>query len=170
MVAILPANKLRFLSATTLFFVLSSTLMLSMCASSNQELAISTIIEAEQSMAQAYEAVLDAERVGADVSGLLGRLNEGAAWLSEARMAFEVDNLEEAVRVAGLTSEVGFEVEGEADRLEVEVGQAHVTRTWWFIVGSILAVSIVIVVSVLSYQYFKRRYYRRLLKMRSRVE
>ena len=66
--------------------------------------------------------------------------------------------------------EVGFEVEGEADRLEVEAGQAHFNRMWWFIVGSILAVSIVIVASLLGYRMFKRRYYRRLLKMRSRVE
>ena len=143
--------------------------MLSMCTSSNQGLAISTIIEAEQSMARAYEAVLDAERVGADVSGLLGRLNEGAAWLSEARMAFEDDNFEEAVRVAQLTSEVGFEVSGEADGFEVEAGQVYVNRMWWFIVGSILAVSIVIVASLLSYQYFKRRYYRGLLERKPRV-
>jgi len=152
-----------------LFFVLSSTLTLSTCASSNQELAISTIIEAEQSMAQAYEAVLDAESVGADVSGLSGRLNEGAAWLSEARMAFEDDKFEEAVRVAELTSEVGFEVAGKADGFKVEAGQAHVNRMWWFIVGSILAVSIVVVAGLLSYQYLKRRYYRRLLEMRPRA-
>lgn len=170
MVVILSTSRLSFLSATVLLFVLSSILLVSVVASNNQELAISTIIEAEQSMARAYAAVLDAERVGADVSGLLGRLNEGAAWLSEARMAFEDDKFEEAVRVAELTSEVGFEVVGKADGFKVETGQAHVNRMWWFIVGSILAVSIVIVASLLSYQYFKRRYYRRLLKMRSRVE
>ena len=161
--------RLRFLSAAVLLFALSSTLMISVSATGNQEVAAFTISDAEQSMARAYEAVLDAERFGASVSGLLVRLNDAAALLSEARMAFDVGDFEDATRFAESTSEVGYEVVDEAELLEIEANNAQVHRSWWFMVTSALGVSVVLVASLLGYEYFKRRYYRRLSKMKSRV-
>lgn len=169
MVDSLSANRLRFVSAMALLFVLSSILMFSVSALSNREITISSISEAEQSMAEAYEAVLDAERVGANVSSLLVRLNDGAGLLSEAHMAFEVGDFEEAVRFAELSSEVAWEVGGEAEWLEVEANTVGVSRSRWFILASFLGVSFVIVANLLGYEYFKRRYYRQLSKMRPRV-
>jgi hypothetical protein len=84
-------------------------------------------------------------------------------------MAFEVGNFKEAIHFAELCSETGFEVKSEAERLEVKANYAYVNRSWWFVVGSVLGVSIVLSVSLLGYRYFKRRYYRRLLKTRPRV-
>jgi hypothetical protein len=164
-----PAIRLRFLCATVLLFALSSALMPLVCASINKEVAAFAISEAEQSMAQAYEAVLDAERVGADISGLLVRLNDAAALLSKARMAFDVGDFEEATRFAESTSEIGYEVVDEAELLEIEANNAQVYRSWWFLVTSALGVSVVLVASLLGYEYFKRRYYRRLSKMEPRV-
>jgi len=168
-VAMRSGVRLRFLSATVLLFALSSALMPLVRAPINQEVAASTISEAEQSMARAYEAVLDAERVGADISGLLVRLNDAAALLSEARMAFDVGDFEEATRFAESTSEVGYEVVDEAELLEIEANNAQVHRSWWFLGSSALGVSVVLVASLLGYEFFKRRYYQRLSKMRPRV-
>ena len=164
-----PAIRLRFLCATVLLFALSSALMPLVCASINKEVAAFAISEAEQSMAQAYEAVLDAERVGADISGLLVRLNDAAALLSKARMAFDVGDFEEATRFAESTSEIGYEVVDEAELLEIEANNAQVHRSWWFLGSSALGVSVVLVASLLGYEFFKRRYYQRLSKMRPRV-
>jgi hypothetical protein len=168
-VAMRSGVRLRFLSETVLLFALSSTLMLSVSATGNQEVAASTISEAEESMARAYEAVLDAERVGADISGLLVRLNDAAALLSNAHMAFDVEDFEEATRFAESTSEVGYEVVDEAELLEIEANNAQVDKSWLFLVTSALGVSVVLVASLLGYEYFKRRYYQRLSKMRPRV-
>lgn len=143
--------------------------MLSVSASSNQEVALSNISESEQSMAHAYDAVLDAERVGANVSGLLVRLNDAAGLLSESHMAFEAGDFEEAIRFAELSIEVGSEVGSEAELLKVKANNASVNRTWWFMFGSVLGVSFVLIASLLGYRYFKRRYYGRMLKMRPRV-
>jgi len=169
-VAMVSAIRLGFLCATVLLFALSSALMPLVSASINQEVAGSTISEAEQSMAQAYEAVLDAERVGADISGLLVGLNDAAALLSQARMAFDVGDFEEATRFAESTSEIGYDVVDEAELLEIEANNAQVYRSWWFLVISTLGVSVVIVASLLGYKYFKRHYYQRLSKMKPRVE
>lgn len=51
-------------------------------SAADREVASETISEAELAMGQAYEAVLDAERVDAEVSGLLVRLNDAAELLS----------------------------------------------------------------------------------------
>jgi len=167
-VAMWPAIRLRFLCATVLLFALSSALMPLVCASINKEVAAFAISEAEQSMAQAYEAVLDAERVGADISGLLVRLNDAAALLSNAHMAFEVEDFEEATGFAELASEVGYEVVDEAELLEIEANNAQVDKSWLFLVTSALGVSTVLVASLLGYEFFKRRYYGRLSKMKPR--
>jgi len=163
------AIRLRFLCATVLLFALSSTLMISVSATGSQEVAASTIYEAEQSMARAYEAVLDAERFGADISGLLVRLNDAAVLLSEARMAFDVGDFEEATRFAESTSEIGSEAVDEAELLEIEANNAQVQKSWRFMVTSALGISTVLVASLLGYKYFKRRYYRRLSKMKPKV-
>lgn len=152
-----------------LLFVLSLSPRLAVSASNIQEVATSAISAAEQSVAQAYEAVLDAERIGGNVSGLIVRLNDAADLLSEARMAFDARDFDEAIRFAGLSSEVGREVGDAAARVRVEANQALANRSWWFTGGSILGVLVVLSACLLGYPHFKRWYYRRLLKMKPRV-
>jgi len=145
-------------------------LMFPVSAAGNQEVAASRISEAEWWMAQAYEAVLDAESADADVSGLLVRLNDAAELLSEARMAFDGGDFDEAAGFAESMSEVGYEIVDEAELLEIEAAKARVHSSWGFLAISVLGVSVVVVASVLGYSFFKRRYYRRLSKMKPRVE
>lgn len=165
----LVANRSRFVCAMTLVFVLSSILTLSVAALSSREVAVSSVSEAEQSIVRAYVTVLDAERVGGNVSGLLVRLNDAAGLISNASTALEVGNFDEAVSLAALSSQVGSEVRIEAERLQVEANSANATRSLWYMGGSVLGVSAVAGFSFLGYRYLKRAYYRRLLKMKPRV-
>ena len=143
--------------------------MLQVSGLSRQEEAASAISEADQSLAQAYNAVLDVEKVGADVSGLLVKLNDAAGLLSEARKSFELGSFDEAARFAQLSIEGGRGVVSGAESLEVDANCANVSRLWWFLIGSVLGLPIVVSASFVGYRYFKRLYYRRLLKMRPRV-
>lgn len=169
MVALLSTTKLRSLSTKILFLVLVSVLILSVSASNNREEAVSSVSEAEQSLTQAYKAVRDAEIVGANISGLLTRLNHAAGMLSEAKMAFDVGNFEEAVHLAETSNEVGRLVESETESLKGEAVYTSLAKLQVFIGGSVLAVSFVLFASLLCYRYFKRRYYRRLLEMKPKV-
>ena len=166
----MQSTKLCFLSASVLLLVLFSMLMFSVSAADNQEDAASSISEAELWMAQAYDAVLAAESADADVSGLLIRLNDGAELLSEAHMAFDVGDFDDASGYAESMSEVDYEVVDEAELLEIEAANAQVQSSWEFLGVSVLGVSVVVVVSVWGYRFFKRHYYSRLSKMRPRVE
>jgi hypothetical protein len=85
-VNLFPA-RLRFIAAIVLLLVLSSFLPRSVFAVGNQE-ASSTISEADQVVKQAYMTVLDAESAGANVTGLLARLNDAAVLLVQAEMAY----------------------------------------------------------------------------------
>jgi len=166
----MQSSKLRFLSASVLLFALFSMLMFPVSAAGNQEVAASSISEAEGWMAKAYEAVLDAERVDADVSGLLVRLNDAAVLLSEARMSFDVGDFEAAAGYVESTSEVGCEIVDEAELLKIEAANARVYSSWIFLAISVVGVSVVVVASVVGYRFFKRYYYGRLVKMKPRVE
>ncbi len=145
------------------------SLGLSASGRNSQDAAVSTVSKAEQSLAQAYAAVVDAESAGVNVVRLLLGLNDANKLLSEAQSALEVDDFEECVRLAELAIEAGSGVANEARVLEVEVNDAHVSLLWWVAGSSILGVSVVALVSVFGYRYFKRWYYQRLLKMKPRI-
>jgi hypothetical protein len=160
--------ELCLLAGMVLLVSLFSGLVVSVTAVSSQDAATS-VSEAEQSLAQAYIAVLDAERAGANVSSLLVRLNEGADLLSESQLALEDGNSVEASRLATLLSSVAGDVWDEAARLKVEAGDAAVNRSWFYLVVSVVVVSVVLVASGLGYRYFKGWYFRRLLKLKPKV-
>jgi hypothetical protein len=160
--------ELCLLAVMILLVSLFSGLAVSVTAVSSQDVA-EGVLEAEQSLEQAYIAVLDAERAGANVSGLLVKLNEGADLLSASQLAFESGNFTEASRLAASLSSVAGDVWDEAARLKVEAGDAAVNRSWFCLVLSVVVVSVVLVASVLGYRYFKGWYFRRLLKLKPKV-
>ena len=166
----MQSSKLCFLSAVIVFLVLFSTLMFSVSAADNQEVAASSISKAEKWMAKAYEAVLDAESFDSDVSGLLVRLNDAAKLLSDAHMSFDIGDFDGASGYADSTSEMCYEIVDEAEFLEIEAANARVYSSWVFLAISVVAVSVVVVASVVGYKFFKRYYYDRLDKMRPEVE
>ena len=169
MVDVLFIVRLRLLFAVALLSVLFSILVPSAAGVSRQEAAVSTVSEAEQFIVQAYEAVVGAESAGAHVSSLLVGLNDAVGLLSEAQVALEVGDFEECIRLAELSREAGSGVGNAARALEVEANYAHANLSWWFAGGSVLGVSIVVLTSFFGYRYFKRRYYKRLLKIKPRV-
>ena len=165
----MPTRTLRVLAILLLVSVLSVMLVGSAVAASKQEVATSMIAEAEHAIVQAYAVVLGAERAGANVSGLLVELTDAAGLAADARMEFEAGDFEEAIRCAELSLEVGDRVEEAAAELEVDAVQAHAERVWWFGGVSVLGCVVVLCGALVGYRYFKRFYYRRLLKLRPRV-
>ena len=169
MVAMHFEVRLRFLSATVLIFALSSTLMLSTSASSNQEIAIISISEADYSMIQAHEAVLDAEEAGADVSALLDRLNVAGEYLAEAHVCYRLGDLENATRFAGLCFDIVEGAKSEAVELKNEKHGLLVASLFVRIVGSYVGVMVVVLLGYVIWLVFKRRYQRRVLGLKPEV-
>jgi hypothetical protein len=165
----LKAFRLGFVAAVLCVLVFSGLLPFAFSKSVGQGATVSAIADAEQALSQAYEAVLDAEKAGANVSVLLVKLNGGVDSFLDAQRAFESGDDVEAVRLANSASGVAGEVWDEAATLSVEAGDAAVDRSWVFLVVSTVAVSVVAVGSWVGYRFFKQWYYRRLLKMKPKV-
>ena len=109
--------KLLVISVLLLFLLPVSILGVS---ASSEDVATLSITQAEETLASAFEAVLDAEMAGANVSGLLGRLNLGGEYLAEAYVWYRLGVSENASRFADLCFEVVGDVGSEAVELRDE--------------------------------------------------
>jgi len=136
---------------------------------SSQVVAAPAVSRAEEVLASAYEAVLEAEGAGANVSALVARLSEAGELLAQAQVSYRLEDFDGAARFADLCGEIGEEVKVEAhglrDQAVLEAGQ----RFRWTMIGSIVGVVAILCLSLLGWRAFKRRYYGRLLEMRPEV-
>jgi len=127
------------------------------------------LTNAESTLVSAYQKVLEAEEAGANVSGLLVRLNEAGGFLARARMAYTLGDFDEAVRFASSSGDVAVEVQNSAVGLrDLALGDG-VQRLWFTLVGSVVGVVLVVLGCFWVWRVFKRRYYRRVLGMKPEV-
>jgi len=166
---IVTVSKAGFAGILILTFILYSVLPFSVRGVNYREFS-ATIGEAEQAIVAGFEATFDAERAGANVSSLLVQLNEGAEYLSTARMAFEDGNYSEADRLSGLSSEVGAQVESDALILKAEASDAAAGRYRLYLASSAVAMVIVVFATFLGYRFFKKRDLEHLLEMKPEVK
>jgi len=138
-------------------------------AESDNNAALSAIDGAEVSMVSAYEAVLEAEEAGVDVSELLARLNDAGELLVKARVAYGLGDFDGAVGFAGLCSEVGGGVGSDAVDLRLGIQRSGVTELWLTLVGSLVGVVVVVFVGFFGWGVVKRRFVRRVLEMKVEV-
>lgn len=127
------------------------------------------VAEAEESLVMAYDAVLDAEEAGANVSNLFNKLNIGGECLAEAYASVRLGDSESAGRFAGLCVEAVDDVESEAFLLRNEAARLERADFSVKVFGSAVGVVIVVVSGVVLWEIFKRRYHENFLKLRPEV-
>jgi len=124
-------------------------------ASGNE--AASAISQAEEVVVSAYEAVLEAEQAGADVSGLLFWLNEAGEYLAASRMFLRLEDFSESVRLSDLGEAIGKDVERDAHVLkDLALGES-VQRMLFTAVGSLIGVVLVVVGSFWLWNFLRKR-------------
>jgi len=138
-------------------------------AAYSENTAASAIDMAEAAMVSAYEAVLGAEQAGANVSGLLARLNVAGEYLANAHIWHGLGDFENATRFANLCYDIGEEVRNEAVELKNEAHGLWVLDLLLRMTMSIVGVICVVFLSFLVWGAFKRRYYKRVLGMKPEV-
>lgn len=152
-----------------LFALVSSVFVLGIKASDVEDVT-SAIEGAESAMGLAYEAVLEAEGAGADVTGLLDELNVGAEALSKAHMSYRVGDYDDAVYLANSCCDSVKGIEAEAINLRDAAAVERRQRLLSTSLSSIVAVGCIFCGGFFGWRLFKRRYYRRILKMKPEVE
>lgn len=152
-----------------LFTVVSSVSVLGIKAMDVEDVVSSSVESVEDTVVGAYGAVLEAESVGADVSGLLDRLNVAGEYWALARMSLRMGNMEEAAGNASLSVEALDGLVEEAWVLRDRVIRESGERSWLAIGGSIVGLVTVVCGGWLSWSWFKKRYNEQALEMRPEV-
>ena len=127
------------------------------------------IAEAEEILGSAYGAVLEAEEAGANVSGLLVRLNLGGEYLAEAYVCYRLGDSENASRFVGLCYEVVEDLGREAVGLRNEAERVRDADFVIMTSGSVVGVVVVLILGLVIWRVFKQGYRKRLLELRPEV-
>ncbi len=162
-------SGLKFSYLLIILLVFAVSAFVSPALAADRESAAFAIQDADVEMVSAYEAVIEAESAGADVSGFSKLLKDAAQLLAQAHTSFRAGDFESATRFAGLSAEIGNEVEAKAYQLRDLQRGLPVWHTWLTIVQSLFAVLAVVLLSFLAWSVFKRLYYRRADIMRPEV-
>jgi len=126
------------------------------------------VTDADTALRGAFAAALNAESAGANVSGLIGRLNEAGVALTGARVALAAGNYSDAVGGAG-------ECKGLADIVVLDAGllkndaAAQASRWWVTVLLGVTGSVVFVVVLFLVWRRFKRYYADKLLGCRPEV-
>ncbi len=131
--------------------------------------ASSSVGEADVAVRRAFNATLDAERAGANVFGLILRLNEAGGILAEAEMALGNGNSSEAASKAGQCVEIAESVKSDADVLKASALEKAQTVFWASLTFSVVSIAAFAVVLVLVWRRFKRGYVGKMLGMKPEV-
>jgi len=153
------SSNLKLLLILAVLFLFLLPVFISRVGASSEESAALAITQAEETMASAYEAVLEAKQARANVSGLLLQLNNASRYLAEARMLYRLENFDGAVHLANLSSEIGQEVRNSAEKLEIEGYESWIVGLWIRVASSIVGVIAVVFGTFIAWQVFKKHYF-----------
>jgi len=148
--------------------LMSSSAELAVCEST-RETGASVIESAEKSVFSAYQAVLEAEQVGANVSNLIGQLNIAGELLAQALILYRTGDLDGAINLSNLCYEMGVAIRAEAHKLRDVTIEAMGQRFRLTVLVSFGFISSIVCVSFFGWRAFERRYHRKILRMRLEV-
>jgi hypothetical protein len=163
------SHLLRGLTVILVVLAFSKLALTGVFAVAGESEAETEIQKAEAALSSAYVAVLEAEKNGADVSGLLAELGSGGEFLAEARMRYRNDDFDGASYYAGLSVENVDGLIGEAEQLKALAIAENKERFFLTVTGSGVAVIVVVLGSIGAWLFFKRRYFEKVLGMKPEV-
>jgi hypothetical protein len=148
-------------------FSLSLTLLPFHVSASDE--ASSAIGDADNALRRAFEAVLDAERAGANLSDLIVKLDEAGRLLAEAENAYRIGNFSEAVSKAEQCSVLADGVREEAITLKGEALAGAQIAFWQDLTVTAMGSAVFLVAMFFVWGWFKRAYVKKLLRMKLEV-
>ncbi len=138
-------------------------------SASQTDAANSAIEQANSALSSSFLAVSDAERAGADVSGLRRSLNVAMDLFSQAKMMLASGNPAGAVQAADLASETAKNVGNSASSLEALAIASNQFSFRSSLINSTVALAAFLVGLLLLWWMLRRRYVRGIGKLRPEV-
>ena len=131
--------------------------------------AYSAIHEADNLLQQAFVAVSEAKRSGANISGLLIKLDSAGNFLAEAQICYRNGDFEGAVYSANLSVQSVEGLVEEAEQLKALATAEYRQRSFQTMATSSLAVVAIVLGCAVVWRLFKQRYFEKVLKMKPEV-
>ena len=158
-------GRLAFLIVSFLLFSWSVCL----CSGVDRAAVDEVLGYAEGDLASAHVAVVEAEASGADVSGLLARVEAASGFLADAHNAYRLGDFDSAYLYAQYCIDEVDGIAGEASGLKVEAEDAYGRRLFSTAAVSSVVLSVFFVSSLVCWRFLKARYLRRVLEMKPEV-
>ena len=127
------------------------------------------ITDAENALSHSYVTVASAEKAGANVSVLAIDLNSAAALLNQAEDANASGNFESAISKADSSIGISNEVLGNATLLYNSASTNAKNAFWVTVAFSTVGATCFLIAAFLFWNWFSRRYNKKLLKMKVEV-
>ena len=135
----------------------------------SSEDASAKMSQAENAISEAFAGTLQAEAAGANIAGLLEKLNFAQENLDQAQFAFRNGNFTESVEKADFSIEAALSVKNEASEIK-NASILNGKNVFLFnIVFSLVAISAFLAGLVMVWRGIKRRHFRELAKMKPQV-
>jgi len=131
--------------------------------------ASGSVGNADAAVRQAFNAALGAERAGANVSGLIVRLNEAGSVLVEAEIALGDGNSSEAASKAAQCVGIAESVRSDADALKTSALDGAQTVFWMYLTFSVVGIAVFVSVLAVVWRRFKRGHVVKTLSMKPEV-
>jgi hypothetical protein len=150
---------LRSKTPITLFVILllSVTVVASpVCA--DQGAASAAISSAKNTIATCYSAAKEAEAAGANITALVGTLNEAGSLLSQAELAHAANDFDTALNLATQSQNRLNNFVGEANALKETAAQQQNQDFLINVVGSTIGTFAVIIAGFAVWRFLKKRY------------
>jgi predicted DNA repair protein MutK len=146
----------------SVFLLLS--MMTPVCFAVDVDQARSSVSRAEQALGSVYVQVADAAASGADVSGLLNKLDVAGSYLSDAFAALKREDYELALQKAASCENELTGLEEQAVSLKAEAKNASAFVFSESVIGSAIGLVLVLVLGFIGWRILKRSYLKRSLE------
>ena len=162
--------EIAFKSGVILFiFIVASASISSMDVVYGQQDMSPALHDAEGKIVSAFEAVAKAEGNGADVTGLINKMNDACNLLVDARILHHGGDLEGANLKAVECGVIVESVDAEAQALTLIAAEEAETEAKLTLAYSLTAIIAIILVSFLIWKRFKQHYRKQALGLKPEV-
>ena len=129
----------------------------------------SKLQEANIAVNQAYSAVLDAEKAGANVTNLILRLNYALEILAQAENSYRTGSTDTAATQADNVFPIAQQIKTTAQNIKQDALISSQNNFWWTIVFTLVSTIIFLEALILFWLWFKRRYIKNLSEAKPEV-
>jgi hypothetical protein len=131
--------------------------------------ANTSIQQADEAASSAFKAVLEAEKVGTNVSRLITKMNEAAVLLTNAKIMVYKENFHDTIELANSSIEIANSVKYEATILKISTLSLHDFIFKNSIIESLVGVTVFLLSMTFFWRWFKSYYVHKILGLKPRV-